>query len=967
MATTAAESNANAEPNASRDPVTWAAANKNLQPISNEYFPDTQSGNSSDEDGDYIPKRRPRSPSAESIMTVMTFSAYERDGMEGSDEDETDDFEDFDVHFTGGLAAVKEADLGLSDTLVEEVKPSVPPVAPPVALPVAPSTAPPPAIKFITPPVAPLVAQPVIPPVTLPPAPPIIPQPPLPRENLKRLSSTLEEMRFHTRKPVLRLSRESGIGSSIHSSIAEESLPSVEEEEAMSIMEAESQPSMASQTNDRDATQRALQELDNYLNQLNLDVMDLEQLEADLVSTRESTLLSSHLTVPQQRNHYAYPDPEDELSGLVHHLRATSSMSSLSSLSTNGGLHPVPSARRNPSTNIYHTRTPSDRQWYTPSPISHLIPSPMQPVDTPSPIRHAELSDHDDEELFGGRAGYSSNRKALKTLGIIDETSATSHSPQQPKTVRRSRSMSSAGSLSSNPSVQTVYRRSTTPPPVPGKEEARGSVVASSKAMRTLGIGQAEGGSSLQGSSPMASPAKIRQSSLDAGNSRNPTLKEVKHTAIIGGFHSKQSSKKLFSRTSWKRRYYILTPTHIFCFRSDADHEECCGTLALEGCEVFVATDLRFKGRAVLEIRASASRVMKKWPEVESVARSWFLLCDGQEVLVRWLREIKAVISGEGQVEKGKAVRDSVRGSMLRTREGSPSSPVSPRSQREFPLRRESPSSPRRESPQSPRRESPPVNAMRRVSEEHGRGGSVYLKPQYNGSGSMLPSPRSNRPLRPILTSHSALDLSSGPQSPSTPTYRRHHNALDSPSRHHFNRPLPYEPDRRDSQFSESTISTITDTNSSLASAHTSRTSAYYPSINRPPSRSTNTYASLTHPQQQQQQRPAQSQQHQPTLTTFRAMNAPSPIESAIAVLDMLERRRSVTDSPPLVRRGSEDSRISLSDSITTTTTSTSDAGSGLRVPKGVGGSPRWQINPGHGKRTSLVSVGSDLGRINEE
>ncbi|KAJ3045276.1 hypothetical protein HDV00_011148 [Rhizophlyctis rosea] len=895
--------------------TTEALAEADPNPVATS---ETSTINSDEEyawDEDYK-SHRPRSMSSESIQTVMTFSAYENDPEdEDHEEDET------------------SADFRLEDLQIP----------PPTPLPSANHTA--------------STSQGTLAETT---AAPESPRPTHSRDHLKHMSATLEEMRSVMRKPDLRHSRESGLGSSIHSSIAEESTSPVAKEEVKPAEEIIGRASLSDDS--KEATARALKELDNYLDQLNLDVMDLEQLEAELVATRDVNMVPNPPTDhwgrgSSRQSEYQWDELQDPLSGLVHHLRATSSISSLSS--TGGSIGSTPSIRSISHTQQYpyppgFSAPETSYRWHTPSPISHLIPSPIQQIHTPSPtppppastqpqVTHMSDGDNDDE-LFDQKTGYSSNRKALRTLGIINETPAKGD-----KVVRRSRSMSEA-SLASDHSFQTVFRRSITPPPVPGmpgpsvssfvkEQEGAGSasarpasVVANAKAMRTLGIsGEGEGGGG--GGSRGTSAGGTGSADLVGKDGKAPTLLDVRSQAVVAGYLSKMSSKRLFRVSSWKRRYYVLTRSHIFCFKSNVETEEASGIMSLQGSEVFVATDPRFKGKAVLEIQSAGK------------SRTWFVLFENQDLLLHWLKELRGVISGQGL--KGN-LKNGNRTSVANSEASSNR------------------------------------KSMVQLGTYNPESSSNAPPPAISPAPSEVSTNRMSN-----LTSNSSIDLyvspptpptPTSPTSPTSPTRRTLMNPSYAqsppPTTNHTPRPYGYpypSPIRRDS---DSTFSTITSASSSIAS--TNLTSAYYPSTNR----SDTTITSPTHyrPQSRASNMNDYNAGNNGSQTTLRAMNAPSPIESAIAVLDMLERheerRRSITGSPELGRRGSGDSGSGSGSGVCMVEMGGGKGSprmmGGTRVAPGTGmGSPRWQTNPARRnsteKRTSWISGSSDLNSITEE
>ncbi|KAJ3298814.1 hypothetical protein HK104_010262 [Borealophlyctis nickersoniae] len=908
-----------------------------------------------DDDEELWSRPRRRSWSAESIITIMTFSAYEQadpgEGIGGVDAIEEEGVHPESPVWVENRLAVADLTVSITPTPTTATTPTPTSSVPTTNLPMElhPSAS---------------VEKPSI--ESLQTADTQEPSRPRPesRVHLQGLHATLEEVLSYTRKQELRMSRESGIGSSIGSIASTDEKESGEDgggdrssflsrkrtcstvrseadvipEEGSEASEAsegsnqgtevEAKPSVEPNTSGGRDTEILLKELDGHLEQLQLDVLDLERLELELQEPDDGPSRNGSGRVAGSESDESRAD-EEHLGALVHHLRQSSSYSSFAS--SIGGR----------SLSTLSIASSASSCWRSTPNLLGTESSSMQTLD--------DDSDDEDDHISRRPLTFASDGK-LPSFGFVDDEQPrrrASLNAEKSKlghhygTASASTTVLELRSLDAQPPMPTAPLPPTpkaSHPPSLGRmdidgadddddaDKGREAFSGNVKALRTLGIINDKPGSRQ---SMVPSPTADRPKAERRGSNRSardlklegtagPAVRDLKSQSLMQGYMSKLPSKRLFGRQGWKKRYYLLTRTHLLCFKSNGDAERASQSMPLEDAEVFVSGDPHFKGKAVLDIRSGPEPGARK-EDGEGTYRSWILLCDDQESMLAWLRALK------GAVAREKVVRTSWK-AQSQQQQLPPSPPVSPP-----PSPTGMSSAPQIDpAPPSRHRDSAMVLNRPRSTPPGPRPGHAMLgRSSSTGSINMMqpPSP-------PLPRSSSTLSVHSiyQQQNASSPLLLR---------------TISYDLNRRTSTSSSATV--ISDS-SSLAT-----TASATPSVSSLSSRNQGNGTTAT--------------------TKVSLLNVPSPIDSAIAVLDMLERQEKRRSNRP--ESTSSEPKSGGEDVGTSFIPRGSERNSGSSQGSGGGGSQHrlsqlsssdWLAGfKDSGRRGSLASMGPDLHSIIEE
>lgn len=116
--------------------------------------------------------------------------------------------------------------------------------------------------------------------------------------------------------------------------------------------------------------------------------------------------------------------------------------------------------------------------------------------------------------------------------------------------------------------------------------------------------------------------ANLKRSN-SASNATISSVKYIPGETIMTGYMTKQGG----SHKSWKRRFFIMTKTHLFYFGQEGDTEP-KGSIDLNGRVVTRAdNDIEFK-HSIL---------------IETPSRKWYMYCDSEAEAERWCNKLKEI------------------------------------------------------------------------------------------------------------------------------------------------------------------------------------------------------------------------------------------------------------------------------------------------------------------------------------
>ncbi|KAF9580311.1 hypothetical protein BGW38_003094, partial [Lunasporangiospora selenospora] len=122
--------------------------------------------------------------------------------------------------------------------------------------------------------------------------------------------------------------------------------------------------------------------------------------------------------------------------------------------------------------------------------------------------------------------------------------------------------------------------------------------------------------SSLLSLDPPRSPQQLRARHFDQG-------------ATYRGYLTKFSSRSFFSRKQWRRRYFILHPATLHCFKNSDPQQALLESLRLCAETIVCVTDIFAGKRYCLQITSPGEK-------------NWYVLADSADEMSSWLRELKA-------------------------------------------------------------------------------------------------------------------------------------------------------------------------------------------------------------------------------------------------------------------------------------------------------------------------------------
>ncbi|KAF9172180.1 Pleckstrin y domain-containing A member 2 [Mortierella sp. AD011] len=181
-----------------------------------------------------------------------------------------------------------------------------------------------------------------------------------------------------------------------------------------------------------------------------------------------------------------------------------------------------------------------------------------------------------------------------------DSSSSSSHPFQRP------RQLSKTGSL---------------PSPL-GSYLHNDSLVPSNKSLQGTETGSDSVTSSING---YASTMPI------SSNHVQLRVRDLEHNISYSGYLTKFTSRTFFSRKQWKRRYFILHQSSIYCFKSSDPQHPLLESIKLCPDTIICVTDIFSGKRYCLQITTPGEK-------------SWYVLADTANEMSGWLRELKGTV-----------------------------------------------------------------------------------------------------------------------------------------------------------------------------------------------------------------------------------------------------------------------------------------------------------------------------------
>ncbi|KAF9924502.1 hypothetical protein FBU30_005551 [Linnemannia zychae] len=108
-------------------------------------------------------------------------------------------------------------------------------------------------------------------------------------------------------------------------------------------------------------------------------------------------------------------------------------------------------------------------------------------------------------------------------------------------------------------------------------------------------------------------------------------VRHLQHNLTYAGYLTKFSSRTFFSRKQWKRRYFILTPKSLHCFKSSDPQHPLLESITLCPDTIICVTDMFAGKRFCLQISCPGEK-------------NWYVLADTATEMSGWLRELKGTV-----------------------------------------------------------------------------------------------------------------------------------------------------------------------------------------------------------------------------------------------------------------------------------------------------------------------------------
>ncbi|KAF9202390.1 hypothetical protein BGZ49_007440 [Haplosporangium sp. Z 27] len=108
-------------------------------------------------------------------------------------------------------------------------------------------------------------------------------------------------------------------------------------------------------------------------------------------------------------------------------------------------------------------------------------------------------------------------------------------------------------------------------------------------------------------------------------------LRDLERDASYSGYLTKFTSRTFFSRKQWKRRYFILHQSSLYCFKSSDPQQPVLESLELSPDAIICVTDIFSGKRYCLQITSPG-------------LKNWYVLADTASEMSGWLRELKGTV-----------------------------------------------------------------------------------------------------------------------------------------------------------------------------------------------------------------------------------------------------------------------------------------------------------------------------------